>query len=217
MQLLQNNSGQFSETDGYSSPRDFGDSSQRILEKKIIQLANEHVSCFSVLEHYGISFNNSQINGWTNHIICPFPDHNERTPSFGYNTNQDRFNCFGCRKSGRAVEFKSYMDNRSRLDIAQDILYNLGINENEARFINDDLNEKINLIVLNFSKYIQILIKKYKNNDLIIKQIEKIIYCWDMYILYKLTTALNGSKLKVNEFENRAIKYKEILDSLGET
>ena len=36
---------------------------------------------------------------------CPFPDHNEKTPSFKISTTKNIYKCFGCGKSGDALSF----------------------------------------------------------------------------------------------------------------
>jgi len=36
---------------------------------------------------------------------CPFPDHNEKTPSFKISTTKNIYKCFGCGKSGDAIAF----------------------------------------------------------------------------------------------------------------
>src|SRR5690606_21221084 len=62
-----------------------------------IQAANKKVKLINIFNSYNISIkrlHNNQL--WSVPIICPFPSHkhgNERTPSFGYNFVQNRFNC----------------------------------------------------------------------------------------------------------------------------
>jgi len=92
--------------------------------------------------------------------ICPFKSHkngNERSASFGFNPTEDRFYCFGCRKSGRAVQFIAYYEERNLLDVAKFLLQEVGIQENEANLI-DDSDDKINTELIEFSSYIQSLI-----------------------------------------------------------
>ncbi len=36
---------------------------------------------------------------------CPFPDHNEKTPSFSVNPDRQLFYCFGCKRGGNAFQF----------------------------------------------------------------------------------------------------------------
>ncbi len=93
------------------------------VEYKLIQLANKKVSLNSVFRKYNLTFETiySPI-GWNNRCSCPFSDHRDSSPSFGYNSQEDRFNCFGCNRSGRAVEFISYMENNSKIDVARNLI-----------------------------------------------------------------------------------------------
>ncbi len=44
-------------------------------------------------------------DGWVNGIRCPFPDHDDKTPSFGVNIRTGAFKCFGCNRKGDLFEF----------------------------------------------------------------------------------------------------------------
>ncbi len=37
--------------------------------------------------------------------LCPFPDHNEKTPSFSVSEDKQLYHCFGCKKSGNIFTF----------------------------------------------------------------------------------------------------------------
>lgn len=37
--------------------------------------------------------------------LCPFPDHNEKSPSFSVSDNKQVYHCFGCKKSGNVYTF----------------------------------------------------------------------------------------------------------------
>lgn len=37
--------------------------------------------------------------------LCPFPDHNEKTPSFSVSQNKQVYHCFGCKKGGNVFTF----------------------------------------------------------------------------------------------------------------
>lgn len=41
---------------------------------------------------------------------CPFPDHEDRTPSFVMYQDDQSYYCFGCNKSGTASWFKREME-----------------------------------------------------------------------------------------------------------
>src|ERR1700749_919698 len=76
------------------------------LDQKLIKLANDRISLAKVFKKYEIEFKQQYSpSGWTHRSLCPFKDHNERTPSFGYNPQEDKFYCFGCQRGGKAVQF----------------------------------------------------------------------------------------------------------------
>ncbi len=95
------------------------------LKYKLIQAANAAVTLHSVLDQYNVFLESVYSpTGWTHRCPCPFPDHNDKNPSFGYNSTDDRFNCFGCNRSGRAVEFIAYMEDKPRVTAARELIGN---------------------------------------------------------------------------------------------
>jgi len=51
--------------------------------------------------------------------ICPF--HNEKTPSFNVQKNKNRFKCFGCGKSGDAIDFVALKENFGFVDAVKSV------------------------------------------------------------------------------------------------
>lgn len=45
--------------------------------------------------------------------LCPFPNHNEKTPSFSVSEGQQLYHCFGCKKSGNIFHFVQEMQGLS--------------------------------------------------------------------------------------------------------
>ena len=37
--------------------------------------------------------------------LCPFPDHNEKSPSFSVSASKQLYHCFGCKKSGNIISW----------------------------------------------------------------------------------------------------------------
>lgn len=60
--------------------------------------------------------------------ICPFPDHTELTPSFSF--KEDTFRCFGCGKSGDAVEFVKILFNISEEEARAKLTADFGGKDN---------------------------------------------------------------------------------------
>ena len=46
-------------------------------------------------------------NGTELKARCPFPDHEDKTPSFFVNTTKQVFNCFGCSRKGSVIDFQN--------------------------------------------------------------------------------------------------------------
>lgn len=46
-----------------------------------------------------------RVSGNIYKTFCPFPDHNERTPSFTVYPDESRYTCFGCGQHGDAIDF----------------------------------------------------------------------------------------------------------------
>jgi DNA primase len=90
-------------------------------------------------------------NNWLN-CSCPFPDHNDRSPSFGYNIESDHFNCFGCGETGNLIHLVQKIESISfpaaiqKLSIAAGVSdqaeeYEMSLTVNKIRStINDYLN-----------------------------------------------------------------------------
>lgn len=96
-------------------------------QQKVIQLANSKLSLKNILDHYNVVLENTySSSNWSYRTSCPFDDHNDRTPSFGYNPNIDVFNCLGCHRSGRAVEFIAYKEFQDKYQVAKNILSKYG-------------------------------------------------------------------------------------------
>ena len=48
--------------------------------------------------------------------LCPFPDHNEKSPSFSVSESKQLYHCFGCKKSGNLFTFLEVHDGMSFTD-----------------------------------------------------------------------------------------------------
>ncbi|MEM7646911.1 MAG: DNA primase, partial [Pseudomonadota bacterium] len=64
--------------------------------------------------------------------LCPFPDHNEKSPSFSVSESKQLYHCFGCKKAGNVITFLKtyngfsfvesieYLANRARIDLPKE-------------------------------------------------------------------------------------------------
>ncbi|QIN78820.1 hypothetical protein GBA65_10135 [Rubrobacter marinus] len=76
--------------------------SQRSIETvretaNIVEVASE----FTALRRAGARFTG----------LCPYPDHNEKSPSFGVSPEKGFFHCFGCGKGGDAIKLVMELKN----------------------------------------------------------------------------------------------------------
>ena len=214
MQSLSSQTRSINSFDGYGKNPDFNGSLE-VDSRAIISLANEKSSCFSILEAYKVKLvESASSNGWTHKATCPFKSHkggNERDASFGYNSKEDRFYCFGCRKSGRAVDFIAAYDGRPKLEIANEILQSLGVRAEEVyEHIPDDTNDRITELLVDFSIYTESILDKFRNDDGKISLINNIVYCLDMYIMHGASKRF----MDLEEFIKRIEYYKERLSRI---
>lgn len=213
MRILQDKSG----SDGYfNSEFTYGDSGEaswdyfvqtnnfkekRRLVNKIIELANSKMPLEETFRKYHIEFGiKYSSSGWTNVCSCPFKDHNDSSPSFGYNSEQDRFYCFGCHRAGRSVQFISYMEDKPSIEVAKEILTNKNELYNEiiqSKYISVD-HEKLTNILVNYADCVKEFRHKYKNNIIAQKYADDVSWPLDLYIdKVALNNSINLDQLTV--------------------
>ncbi|PZM86622.1 DNA primase, partial [Candidatus Gracilibacteria bacterium] len=94
--------------------------------------------------------------------LCPFPGHNEKTPSFMVSPTKQIGYCFGCHKGGGAVKFIMDIENCSFKE-AIEILSNFtGIKVN-SNFSEENFKEKKNMYSLykDATNYYKSALKNY--------------------------------------------------------
>lgn len=183
------------------------------LIKKIINKANKSITLSSVLNRYNINWIiSSNPSGWTHKACCPFPDHDDRTPSFGFNSRDERFFCFGCKKSGMAVQFLAAMEGKSFFQTAKEILAKESVSdENIIIELDESHSEKIYSLLDDFSQQVREFIVSHRENPKVLDFVEKITWSIDVYIE---SNALSGS-LKIETVEAILEKLKEHLRSFN--
>jgi hypothetical protein len=168
-----------------------------------IKSANRKVRLLDILRHYGLKIEKDyQRSNWSINIICPLPNHKggkERTASFAYNFVTDHFNCLGCNKSGRAVEFISLYERVTRTSVAERILSQYGEDVSTEDF--EDYEDDISPILFEGSKHLQELIQKNKHNPEKLKRIDKYIYYLDFYIANIKVVTAEGLKYRMDRIK----------------
>lgn len=71
------------------------------------EVTRENLLLSTYLDKNKLAYN---ITGGQQMIRCPFPDHDDGSPSFSYDDNKQVFNCFGCGRSGDVVNLHYYMN-----------------------------------------------------------------------------------------------------------
>lgn len=193
------------DSDGYVYDENkFVERSTRENDAIILQAANEIVSLSSVLTKYGIKFEH-QNEAWSNKISCPFSSHKagrEKTGSFNYNFKQDLFHCFGCGKSGRAVEFLAFKKGVDKYIIAQQIIKDAGGYIPKNIIIEESIDPKVDRLLYEFSEFIYSIM-----DNAPLEQIDKVTEWIDIY----LSKYAPKRKIVVEELSVRLSKARELL------
>lgn len=160
-----------------------------------IKDANNASDLMDTFRRYGLRF--EQIHqgekGWTHRTNCPLPSHEDSTPSFGYNSKEDRFYCFGCKESGRTVEFIHLMDGRSKYLIAQEILSaGSTITKIPVKVMQ---HEEINKLLVSTSKMMHGWLGSQPSKKKI-KYLDAVAWSLEAYLLAKIGKDIDSSSLE---------------------
>lgn len=117
---------------------------------KVFEKAKKYINFESVVNQYGLVLTDGA-NGWKN-CCCPFPHHDDSSPSFGVNFDSQIFNCFGCHEKGDVIKFISLMESVSATEVAKQI-----VADNESKEVIEvqcltleNLSEKLNELLTTF-------------------------------------------------------------------
>ncbi len=183
------------------------------VDSRLIKFANNKLLLKNVFPKYRVRLEESySATGWNFRGCCPFTDHSDATPSFGYNPDQNLFNCFGCHRAGRAVEFISTMDGRRKIDVAREILSKYASDE-EIVFeaIGFDY-EKLEQMLFEYADYVREF-KAHNNSDKAYAYSKSVTWNLDVYIRKHAPS----NTIDLDDLEARLTMLKEQLDVYGET
>lgn len=183
------------------------------LGNRIILLAKQQVPLSSVVFKYNIDFEQRHSPaGWTHSACCPFPDHNDRTPSFSFNSKENIFNCFGCGSRGGSVEFVSRMSGRQPLDVAKEFLRHMNQDEMSLiETIDDGETTRSDELLLTFSKEVHGFNKLHRNNTKAQKYVDKLTWVVDCYLeKHALDGSIDNDELE--HITSRLIEYLSIFE-----
>lgn len=154
------------------------------LDYKLVKLANKKVSLYSALQKHHVHLEQVySATGWSHRSRCPFPDHNDRSPSFGYNSNEDRFNCFGCHRGGKAVEFIAAMDGRTKVSVARDLI---GSSMSSDEIASIDIEEfdyrRLRKALFEYADILRAFKRSYNNSPKAIQYAKDVTWNLDVYL-----------------------------------
>jgi hypothetical protein len=178
----------------------------------IIDYINKNISLDDLFsKFYYMNFEETYSpSGWTHKSCCPFPDHQDDTPSFGFNPNENRFFCFGCSRGGKAVQFVSWMDKITLLEAANKITALLEIKDPIIEKGNKNSKEIDNLL-LSLSNKFRSFIKNNKDKRSI-KFAEDLVWGVDIYLhkhVPRSTLDLANLRARVNIILKKLDSYEQ--------
>lgn len=173
-----------------------------------INLANKNFKLSSFFKERKINFINTyHSKGWSKKRKCPFPDHNETTPSFYFNQEDEIFHCFGCNRGGKIVQFISFLEKRNQLEVANSLLKGIDLKDLsfDIEYVSEDENIKKTLFDFFDYYYDWISLNKSKKN-----LAENLMFVFECYLknnfkknisLQELNARISFLKNKLREFE----------------
>jgi hypothetical protein len=146
----------------------------------VIKFANEKFKLAPLVKHISFEEKNSP-SGWTHKSKCPFPDHQDSSPSFFYNPKENKFKCFGCDRYGQAVEFVAFSRKITKSKAAEILikkLSNVDINSiEETSYTNQD--SEVYSILENFSNCVRKYLTSHPES---IDFVEQLTWVVDTYL-----------------------------------
>jgi len=142
--------------------------------KELISKANS-VSIKLLFKIYGV-----RVDEYNKKTNCPFPDHNDKTPSFIYYPETNSFYCHGCKAGTRAVDFIVHMEGLARAKAAARVMELCGEDASEDNeFETADYGERLE-IIMDFSNFIRVFIQSYPEDNKALAHIEKTAAIFDV-------------------------------------
>jgi len=226
MRLLRNITGQNSNSEVPSPPTDVGESvgwekatgceddfGTAIDDKNLIDFVNKNVPLLLIFEKYNITFESKYSpTGWTQICRCPFKDHNDKFPSFGYNPQEGCFYCFGCQRGGKAVQLISFMENISAISVAKTLAKELKLSNDIADDNNKFDYKRLEKLLFRYSDFILNFKKANNFSKIAIEYAENVTWNLDVYLRKHVV----GDDIVLDDLEQRIEKLKEQINLFGE-
>lgn len=175
----------------------------------LIRLANKKVPLSFFIKKFNIHLDQKYSEtGWTHMGVCPFPDHTDDSPSFGFNSKEERFNCFGCQRSGKAVQFLAYLQGTSQTEVARSILKN-----SNYEFIIDEIedytDEEIDHVLFEYADFVRKFLETNNNSIHAFQYSELINWQLDVYLWNKKgSIPIDSLKARIDKMKKYINNYK---------
>ena len=91
--------------------------------KDTLKYIRDRVRLEDIVEEYEKPARTDGVRVW---FRCPFPDHNDSTPSFAVNIERQQYICYGCGKRGDVYNFIQEIDNVSFMDAVRKLADRIG-------------------------------------------------------------------------------------------
>jgi len=201
------------ETTGWEVEDSFGCRKEyRKISESLVDYVNRKITVNSLFEKAHLHFDERYSpSGWTHKRKCPFPDHNDHTPSFHYNPQEGRFFCFGCKRGGRAVQFLAFYKQIPIIAAAESLAETLGSMEDVYVELQNEKQDKIDEALLEFSDSIRTFVQKHKSYAAM-EFAEKVTWSLDLY----LTKHTSRSTMNESNLIARLKLLKEKIDEYAE-
>ncbi len=142
--------------------------------KELIAKANS-VPIKLLFKIYGV-----RVDEYNKKANCPFPDHNDKTPSFLYYPETNSFYCHGCKAGTRPVDFIVHMEGLARSKAAARVMELCGGEASEDNeFEPIDYGERLE-IIMEFSNFVREFIQSYPGNNEALLHIENTAAIFDV-------------------------------------
>lgn len=125
------------------------------MKKKVTKkFIYELISSISIYEFMESEYQSDFVissNYWCN-TNCPFPEHEDSNPSFGVNIISNKFNCFGCGKTGNIINLVQLVDNLNFIEAIQKLSLYLGLDVETTDF---DLKYNVNQLNNTINEFLE--------------------------------------------------------------
>lgn len=169
--------------------------------KLLIQQANT-ADLLTILKSYGVEMS----DGYGGRkCCCPFPGHNDKSPSFFYYGETNSFNCFGCHSGGKPVQLVSIMEGLTSEEAAKKIVANFYIDNTVEIESNKDYFDRQSAI-LEFSSKIRTFMTDNAADNNAIEYAEKLTMVFDT-MTEKHTLEVGGLKKLIEKLSKKLEQY----------